>query len=110
VVQVDQQILALEDTVRDLGHLMNDGINFMGRKIKVNLRCFVCDAPARALVKNIKLYSGYFGCDRYEQKGVWLNRVTYQETADLILRTDEAFRNQTQFQHHHGNTPVSHQT
>jgi hypothetical protein len=98
----------LEDTVRDLGHLMNDGITFMGRKIKVNLRCFVCDAPARALVKNIKLYSGYFGCDRCEQKGVWLNRVTYQETADLILRTDEAFRNQTQFQHHHGNTPVSH--
>lgn len=98
----------LEDTVRELAHLMNHGIHYMGRKIKVNLRCFVCDAPARALVKNIKLFSGYFGCDRCEQKGAWLNRVTYQETADLKLRTDETFRNQTQIQHHHGNTPLSH--
>lgn len=41
----------LEDTVRELGHLLKDGINFMGRKLKINLRCFVCDAPAHALVK-----------------------------------------------------------
>ncbi|KAL0148339.1 hypothetical protein M9458_056319 [Cirrhinus mrigala] len=98
----------LEDTVRELGHLMNHGIHYRGRKIKVNLRCFVCDAPARALVKNIKLFSGYFGCDRCEQKGEWFNRVTYQETADLKLQTDETFRNQTQVQHHHGNTPLAH--
>ncbi|KAI2647540.1 Sister chromatid cohesion protein pds5 [Labeo rohita] len=37
----------------------------------------------------------------------WKTQVTYQETADLKLQTDETFRNQTQVQHHHGNTPLA---
>ncbi|KAI2646469.1 UDP-N-acetylglucosamine 1-carboxyvinyltransferase [Labeo rohita] len=98
----------LEDTVRELGYLMNHGIHYRGRKIKVNLRCFVCDAPACALVKNIKLFSGYFGCDRCEQKGEWFNRVTYQETADLKLRTDETTSSTPSWEHTSGSPPHRH--
>ena len=37
--------------------------------------CFICDAPARAFVKNVKTYSGYFGCDKCCQEGVGLEAL-----------------------------------
>ncbi|XP_039503150.1 uncharacterized protein LOC120459779 [Pimephales promelas] len=97
----------LEDTVKDLAEILTNGLDYRGRNIKVTVRCFVCDAPARAMIKNTKCYSGYYGCERCTQQGLWLNRVTYPETSDLELRTDASFRAQTQPEHHHGNTPLS---
>lgn len=66
----------LKDTLRELCHLMNDGINFMGRKIKVNLRCFVCDSPACAKVT--------LAVTDVSKKECGLTD-TYQETVDLLL-------------------------
>ena len=76
-----------------------------GRVIPVELRCVVCDAPARALIKGTKLYSGYFGCDKCAQKGLWLGRITYPETRDLDLWTDLSFRCQSNSDHHRTDSP-----
>ena len=92
----------LTDTVNDLNILLRNGLQVDGRHIQVNFKCVVCDAPARAMVKRIKQYSGYYGCDRCDQKGVWLNKMTFQQTANLSLRTDVSFRQQLQEEHHHG--------
>lgn len=54
----------LRDTIRDLNILLLNGLRFEDRVINVKLKCIICDAPARAFVKNIKLNSGYYGCDR----------------------------------------------
>ncbi|KAJ8003133.1 hypothetical protein DPEC_G00166210 [Dallia pectoralis] len=97
----------LEDTVTDLTEVLANGLDYRKKNIKVIVRCFVCDAPAKALIKNTKCYSGYYGCERCTQRGIWLKRVTYQETAELNLRTDASFRAQTQPEHHHGPTPLS---
>ncbi|KAJ8012651.1 hypothetical protein DPEC_G00045100 [Dallia pectoralis] len=97
----------LEDTVTDLTEVLTNGLDYRKKNIKVIVRCFVCDAPAKALIKNTKCYSGYYGCERCTQRGIWLKRVTYQETAELNLRTDASFRAQTQPEHHHGPTPLS---
>ncbi len=49
----------LEEVLRDLHDLMENGLEVGSKNIRVTLRCVTCDAPAKALVKNIKQYSGY---------------------------------------------------
>ena len=92
----------IRDTIVELGEILLHGLQFGGRVITVILRCVVCDAPAKALVKATKLYSGYYGCDRCSQKGMWVGRITYPEVEGFVMRTDGAFRRQAQEQHHHG--------
>ena len=89
----------LVDFVTELNDTMTNGILFGERNIQVKLLCIVCDAPAKAMVKGTKAYSGYYGCDNCNQKGLWVGRVTYPET-DVIERTNESFRNRTQPGHH----------
>lgn len=95
----------LQDTINDLNYLIHNGLDVDEKHYSVLLRCCVCDAPAKAMVKNIKLYSGYYGCDKCSQKGAYLGRMTYPETENFNLRSDTSFRNQQNPEHHHGITP-----
>lgn len=56
----------------------------------------MCDAPARAYVKNVKSHNGYSGCD---QEGVWRNKMTYPET-NVRLRTDSSYCDLIDEEHH----------
>ena len=93
----------LRDTIRDLNILLINGLRFEDRVINVKLKCIICDAPARAFVKAIKLYSGYYGCDRCDQRGRWIGRMTYPNVVDFNVRTDQTFRNRENDEHHHDN-------
>jgi hypothetical protein len=95
----------LSDTVRDLNTLLEHGLKYGDKILKVSLRCVVCDAPAKAFVKGVKLYSGYFGCDKCCQHGVWIGRMTFPDIHDVILRTDASFRDQSNEEHHHCVSP-----
>ncbi len=98
----------LLDTVTELEGLLQNGLHHGGRIVEIKLKCIICDAPAKAFIKKIKLYCGYFGCDHCNQKGEWIGRITYQEIHDLHLRTNESFRNNADNEHHHpGGTPFS---
>lgn len=46
----------LNTFVKDLTHLLSNGIIHSGRKFQIMVSSFVCDAPARAFVKNIKAF------------------------------------------------------
>lgn len=95
----------LNETINELDLILQQGITFNEKLIQVNLKCIVCDAPAKAMVKGIKLYSGYFGCDRCDQRGCWIGRMTYQTIDNLNLRTDVMFRRQSQPEHHRVRSP-----
>lgn len=92
----------VDDVVGDLGRIMESGLETDGGLMRVKLRCVTCDAPAKALVKSMKLYSGYYGCDKCTQRGLRDgHRVIYPEITNLTLRTDQSFWDQSQEEHHH---------
>ena len=96
----------LEEFVDDLNTVLRNGVVVHNKNLTIKLRAIICDSPARAMVKNVKLCTGYFGCNHCTQKGLWLKKVTYPEV-DVTMRTDTSFRNHEQIDHHHGNTPLS---
>ncbi len=66
--------------------------------MSVALDAILCDAPAKAFVKSVKLYSGYYGCDRCQQEGVYVeHRMTL---VDSVRRTDFNFRLRQNPDHH----------
>ncbi|CAC5387965.1 unnamed protein product [Mytilus coruscus] len=71
------------------------------------MRAFICDAPARAFLKQIKGHTGYFSCERCVIKGFWKNnRVTMHSCELYEKRTDELFSAQTYVNHQMGITPL----
>ncbi|XP_070191797.1 uncharacterized protein [Littorina saxatilis] len=75
------------------------------REVSVHISCFVCDAPARAFVKNVKGHSGYHGCEKCTQKGVYEKKVIFPEVT-AASRTDVAFNEMSDVNHHHGPSPL----
>ncbi|KAL1279587.1 hypothetical protein QQF64_026260 [Cirrhinus molitorella] len=88
----------------ELNMILRNGFSWGETTVNVSLRCITCDAPAKAMLKCIKQFSGYFGCDKCTQKGNWEGRMTYQQVHDLILRDDVSFREQHQPEHHQEDT------
>ena len=97
----------LNDVIHDLNLILDGGLRHNNRTINVLLRCVVCDAPARAMVKAKKLYSGYNGCDKCDQAGKWVGRLTYPEVNNVQLRTNNTFRNQIDEEHHKAISPFT---
>ena len=97
----------LEDFVTDLSQVLAGGVTQNALHRNVELDCFVCDAPARAYLKNVKTFSGYYGCDKCSQEGEYVEgKVTFPLT-NAPLRTDADFNNKINEEHHHGPTPLS---
>lgn len=47
-----------------------NGIIYNNVKIEVNIRAFICDCPARAMILFVKLHSGYYSCTRCSTRGI----------------------------------------
>ncbi len=94
----------LSETVEELNELLNEGLSVNGKHLSCTVKLCVCDAPARAMVKCVKQFSGYFGCDKCIQKGEYEGRVIYPECDDE-LRDNNSFRRQTNLHHHNGVSP-----
>jgi len=56
----------LEDFANEISDLIDTGITIGDVVYSVNIRAFVCYAPARAFLKNIKSHTGYYSCERCE--------------------------------------------
>lgn len=95
---------APDEFLRDFTHelkQLQEGVCFKGKRVFFILDSVVCDAPARAFVKNTKAHNGYHGCDKCCQPGVYFNnRMTYPQN-DFVLRTDLSFAVRADEEHHH---------
>ncbi|EEC16396.1 conserved hypothetical protein, partial [Ixodes scapularis] len=92
----------LTPLVGELRKLMSHGMNFKGQTIAVSVKSFVCDAPARSFVYNMKVYMGYSGCPKCVAEGAYSNNRVVYPSGISTLRTDNSFRRQTDPDYHHG--------
>ncbi|ESO85471.1 hypothetical protein LOTGIDRAFT_107664, partial [Lottia gigantea] len=60
---------------------------------------FICDAPARAFVKQVKGHNAYHGCEKCSQNVVWKDKVTFPRTKSGF-RNDESFVDLANPDHH----------
>ena len=67
--------------------------------LRIVLHSFVCDAPARAIIKCTKMHSGYSSCEKCDQHGEWAGKVIFSCSAGN-LRIDEGFVNRIDDGHH----------
>lgn len=95
----------LEPFVTEYNKLHHEGFLFLNRRYTVTIRAIICDSPARAFVKAIKYHNGRFGCSKCTQEGDYENyRLLFKDT-NAPLRTDDAFANHTDEDHHTGVSP-----
>lgn len=93
--------LFLKQFISDGLDKIKNGIIFNGKKYFIKFRAFVCDAPARSFVLQIKGHTGYSACTKCTTVGKYvLNRVTFPEL-DASLRTDQSFMDREDPNHHH---------
>jgi len=67
----------LADFVSEMKTLLNDGVELAETRFELTLHSFVCDTPARAMIKNVKGPTGYFGCDKCQLQGEWNGKMTF---------------------------------
>jgi len=97
----------LQDFVQELSSLLLTGVSHGKVHYALEVGCFVCDAPARAFLKNVKSHNAYYGCEKCTQKGVYTDKRMTFPIIDASLRTDEEVRQMTDEAHHHGPTPLA---
>ncbi len=94
----------LADFLAEMAYLEDNGLSYEGHHYHICVSAFICDAPARAFVKNVKSHSGYAGCDQCTTHGEWQGKMTFPETC-APLRTDAQFDEMEDEDHHLGPSP-----
>lgn len=70
--------------------ILENGYEFKSMKYLTSIQCFICDASSCQYLKCIKSHSGYNGCERCQQQGMYHETITFPEL-DAQLRTGENF-------------------
>lgn len=94
----------LEEFLEEYERLNRDGFEVNDVRVTIGIHSVICDAPARAMVKCVKGHSGYSGCDKCHEDGVYKGRVVFPRLT-ARKRTDESFRLQRDKDHHHAVSP-----
>ena len=56
----------LNDFVNEASHLLENGFQFQGLRVKFVIGKFIADAPARAWIRKVRSHNSYYSCERYE--------------------------------------------
>ena len=84
----------VENFLEEYERLSNEGIKYYGKTLKVNIMAFVCDAPARCMLKGIKGHTSYNACERCTIVGTRKDHRTVFTSHDVhVARNDDNFAN-----------------
>lgn len=90
--------------IEDLKAILEWGLIYNGQQLMAKVCSFICDAPARAFIKNTKGHNGYSGCDKCIQVGEWQGKMTFPHI-NAKLRADADFASMIDEDHHLSRTP-----
>ena len=98
----------LNDLLQELKELENKEIIINDKTFKFNLRVFICDAPARQMIKCIRSHRSYYSCERCKIPGRLSGKsVFYPLPARLPdLRTDAQFNRCAYVRHQKAMSPL----
>lgn len=88
--------------VDELNELQREGIKIQGQILTVSTKCFVCDRPARAFLKQIKNHGARWACERCSVEGIYFDKRMIYPVDEGLERTDTHFREQLNPEHHSG--------
>lgn len=97
--------------VAELKHLLDNELSINNHRVMIHVRCFICDTPARAFLKEIVGHASYHACQKCMTLGVYdrtCRKVCFPRIPATVeerqeeLRTDQSFRSRLQPRHHHG--------
>lgn len=77
----------LKKFVDELIILKNNGLNYKDSNIKIQLECFICDAPARAFIKQTVGHTHKQGCEKCNVVGVYENHRVHFANSLLLSTT-----------------------
>ncbi|CAH0555095.1 unnamed protein product, partial [Brassicogethes aeneus] len=98
----------LHEFVTELNEILETGIQVSQMRVKVKIRYFVCDTPARSFIKGTVGFNAKHGCIKctvtgeYDKDG---RHMSFSKV-DCPLRTDESFRRALDEDHHKEESPL----
>ena len=95
----------LGEFISEMKSIGKKRFSFEGKHFTVKISNIICDAPARAFIKNCKSHNAYFGCEKCIQEGEWNRKMTFPEM-DAPLRNDVQFSEMQEEDHHKGPSPL----
>lgn len=95
-----------EPFLKELLHLIENGLMFCNDNIKIKILGFCCDVPAKSYILGTTSHTGYSSCTRCTVHGTTIaNRRVFLET-DCPLRTHEQFINRDDLTYQPRETPL----
>jgi len=96
----------LENFVVEASNLTHSGITYLGKTYSFSIKGFCADAPAKAMVLNIKYHTGYSSCTKCNIVGDYSERrVCFTEYIGR-KRSDKSFVDHEDEDYHQGTSPL----
>ncbi|EEC17155.1 conserved hypothetical protein, partial [Ixodes scapularis] len=96
----------LSELIPELEELLENGLIINGRTLRISLKAFVCDAPARAFLLGIKSHTGYSCCGKCKVRGEYIKGRVSLRGVLHEPRTNDDFRRKKDSTHNISDTPL----
>ena len=75
----------LKETICDLKDLIENGLYVDDKIFIISIKSIICDAPANVMVKGIKSYTGFYGCDLFAMKLILITTTKDHPFVNFLL-------------------------